>query len=61
MHSPELKSRNVGNRKYLETRFLEFQRPAFADSTLPISRLELSRVAADAFACCGADGRGDLS
>jgi hypothetical protein len=28
---------------------------------LPISRLELSRMAADAFACCGADGGGDLS
>ena len=27
---------------------------------LPESRLELSRFAADAFACCGADGRGDL-
>jgi hypothetical protein len=27
----------------------------------PRSRLELSRFAADAFACCGADGRGDLS
>ncbi len=27
----------------------------------PKSRLELSRFAADAFASCGADGRGDLS
>jgi len=26
----------------------------------PRSRLERSRFAADAFACCGADGRGDL-
>ena len=28
---------------------------------LPRSGLELSRFAADAFACCGADGGGDLS
>jgi hypothetical protein len=27
----------------------------------PEGGLELSRYAADAFACCGADGRGDLS
>jgi hypothetical protein len=35
--------------------------PAHPNFKLPRSRLELSRFAADAIACCEADGRGDLS